>query len=434
MKYAHLSVLLLVLLCFSSVMAQDETCSALVQQAISAVENACADTGRNQACYGNISLIATPREGAQNFIFEQQGDLVNVADLQTLRLQSLDPAENIWGIALMKLQANLPDTLPGQNVTFLMFGDVEIQNAVEPSPELATMEITSGGGINVRGGPSTNHPVIGSLTRGETVVANGRNEDGSWLRIQVPDSDALGWVFAELVTTEGDADTLSVVDAADTTVPFTPMQAFYFSTGVGETDCAEAPGDGILIQTPEGAGKITLRANDVDIQLASTAYLQAQPGETMTVSVVEGQAQVSAAGTTVTVPAGAKVDIPIDEDLKAAGEPSDPVPYDDAALASLPVNILPEEIAVAPAAEDDEIEQANQPPAPPSAGAVDLNNPMALAGMDLMLFCQAMDQALAEAGMSRAEYIATLNQVMAMMPADSQAMFQQIEQMLNQCP
>ena len=30
----------------------------------------------------------------------------------------------------MKLQANLPDSLPGQNVTFLMFGDVQIQNAV----------------------------------------------------------------------------------------------------------------------------------------------------------------------------------------------------------------------------------------------------------------------------------------------------------------
>jgi hypothetical protein len=32
----------------------------------------------------------------------------------------------------MNLQANLPDTLPGQNVTFLLFGDVEITNAVAP--------------------------------------------------------------------------------------------------------------------------------------------------------------------------------------------------------------------------------------------------------------------------------------------------------------
>ncbi|MBI5667075.1 MAG: SH3 domain-containing protein [Chloroflexi bacterium] len=433
MRGSLLAVALLVLLGVGGVLAQDNSCAVLVQQALGAVQDACVQTGRNQACYGNISLTATPRERAQDFTFEQQGDLVNVADIDTLRLQSLDPAENIWGIALMKVQANLPDTLPGQNVTFLLFGDVEIQNAVEPTPELATMEITSGGGINVRGGPSTNYAVIGSLRAGETVVANGRNEDASWLRIQVPDSDALGWVFAELVTTEGDTDTLSVVEATDTEIPFTPMQAFYFRTGVGETDCAEAPGDGILIQTPEGAGRINLRANDVDIQLASTAYLQAQPGAAMTVSVVEGLAQVTAQGATVTVPAGAKVEIPLDEDLKAAGEPGDPVPYDETELVSLPVEVLPEEIAIAPPVEEQALEQASQPP-PPAGGAVDLNNPAALAGMDLTLFCQMMDQALAEAGMSRAEYLAMLNQVKGMMPADSQAGFQQIEQMLNQCP
>ena len=35
----------------------------------------------------------------------------------------------------------------------------------------------------------------------------------------------------------------------------------------------EAPQDGILIQTPKGVGQINMRANDVDIQLGSTAYL-----------------------------------------------------------------------------------------------------------------------------------------------------------------
>jgi len=35
----------------------------------------------------------------------------------------------------MRVQANLPDMLPGQNVTFLMFGDVEIINQVTPGTE-----------------------------------------------------------------------------------------------------------------------------------------------------------------------------------------------------------------------------------------------------------------------------------------------------------
>lgn len=432
MKLAHFIIFLLVLLCFSSVLAQDNTCSALVQEALAAVQDACAETGRNQACYGNISLTATPREGARNFTFQQQGDLANVADLETLRLRSLDPAENIWGIALMKLQANLPDTLPGQNVTFLMFGDVEVRNAVEPAPELKTVSVTANNGINVRGGPGTGYSVIGSLAKGETTISNGQNAEGTWLRIQLPDSGALGWVRQDLVTADGDTGILTAVDAGDVEMPYKPMQAFYFRTGVAAINCAEAPGDGILIQTPKGAGKVSLRANDVDIQLGSTAYLQAQAGATMTVSVVEGEASVTANGATVIVPAGSKVEIPIDEDLKASGEPGNPTPYDEAVVQPLPVNLLPETISIAPPADEAAIEQANQASSP--AGPVDLTNPYALAGMNLTLFCQAMDQALAEAGMTRADYIGMLNQFMGMTPADTQAMFKQIEQMLNQCP
>ncbi len=431
MKYAYLVSLLLVLMTLSSVLAQDSVCTAIVQQALAAVEDACAATGRNEACYGNISVQATPRAGIENFVFEQQGDRVSVADLDVLRLRQLDPEANTWGIALMKLQANLPDTLPGQNVTFLMFGDVEIENAVEPAPDLATIEVTATGGINIRRGPSTNNPVIGSLANGETVIANGRNADATWLRIQVPDSDALGWVFAELVTTSGDRQQLSEVDPADTEVPFTPMQAFYFRTGAGQTDCADAPGDGILIQTPAGAGKINLRANDVDIQLGSTAYFQAQAGDVMRVSVVEGQAQVTADGETVTVPAGSQVEVPVDDDLRAAGAPGEPTPYDAAALQALPVTVLPEPIEVAPAATEEDIQQSNQPPS--TGGLPGIINPSGF-GMNTALFCQMMDQALAEEGLTRAEYLIMMRQAMSLMPGDTAAQMAEFEQLLLACP
>ena len=79
------------------------------------------------------------------------------------------------------------------------------------------------------------------------------------------------------MTPASDVSALNVVDSTDAEIPFKPMQAFYFKTGITQTSCAEAPQDGILIQTPEGAGQINIRANDVDIQLGSTAYLQAQP-------------------------------------------------------------------------------------------------------------------------------------------------------------
>ncbi|MEZ4670304.1 MAG: hypothetical protein R3E39_20550 [Anaerolineae bacterium] len=68
--------------------------------------------------------------GTTDFKFDNVGDIVNVSSIQSMTLSPMNVDENRWGVALLKLQANIPDTLPGQNVTFLLFGDVEITNAV----------------------------------------------------------------------------------------------------------------------------------------------------------------------------------------------------------------------------------------------------------------------------------------------------------------
>ena len=107
--------------------AQDNTCPAIVQHALSATDNACANTGRNEACYGNFQIDPTLADNT--LIFQQAGDRVDLTAIEALRLSPLDTANNIWGVALMSVQADIPDTVPGQNVSFLLFGDVEIQNA-----------------------------------------------------------------------------------------------------------------------------------------------------------------------------------------------------------------------------------------------------------------------------------------------------------------
>lgn len=431
---------LLVIFCFTTIsaaVAQDATCAPLVEQALNTVEDGCAAAGRNEACYGYVDLTATAREGASGFNFTQAGDLANVADVQSIRLSALNVEANTWGIALMRLQANLPDTLPGQNVTFLLFGDVEIENAVETGEALATIDVTSGGGINVRTGPSTNYAVAGSLATGETVIANGRNADSSWLRIQIPDSDSLGWVSAPLVTTEGDIESLSVVEAGDEEVPFTPMQAFYFTTSITGTNCEDAPADGILIQTPEGVGSINLRANDVDIQLGSTAFLQAQPSDEMIVSVIEGQGEVSADGVSVTVPAGSQVTIPMTEDLQPAGAPSEPMPYEAEALQTLPVEVLPREIEIAEPISEEDLAAADDGGDAPdfSGGLPGMGGDVGDFGdIDLAWFCPYFDSVLADAGMTRGEYLDLLGQVMGFIPAEDQADIQEFITLLQSCP
>lgn len=442
MKFWRRFAFLFVVSCFTTitvqtVTAQDETCSVTVEQALAEVDQGCAETGRNQACYGYVSLEATAREGAQDFSFTQQGDLANVADIDTLRLSALDLENDQWGIALLKLQANLPDTLPGQNVTFLMFGDVELTNAVEPvDPDAAAVEpvtltATSTGGANIRSEPSTNGAIAGGLSTGESVIINGQNGDGSWLRIEIPESSDLGWVSASLLVVDGDASTLTVVEGTDAVESFTPMQAFYFRTGITDTTCSEAPQDGILIQTPEGAGTINLRANDVDVQLGSTGFFQAVPNEVMTVSVVEGEGAVTSNGVTVTVAAGMQVTIPMDENLQPVGEPSEAQPYDEALVENLPVEVLPEQIAIAAPATPEPEGDNGQPPFP--GGDM-------FGGMDPAMFCMMMGAALAQEGMSSEEMMAEMQTMMAELaamgyafPAESQAGIDQMMAMLAQC-
>ncbi|MBZ0288784.1 MAG: hypothetical protein K8I30_14295 [Anaerolineae bacterium] len=136
MKYLPRALLYALFLCIAPALAlavAQTDCPAIVQTALDAAEVLCQNTGRNQACYGNIDITAQPQTDVPNFRFQVVGDTVNVSDLQSLKLSPMNEQTGAWGVALLRLQANLPDTLPGQNVTFLLFGDVEISSAVDPS-------------------------------------------------------------------------------------------------------------------------------------------------------------------------------------------------------------------------------------------------------------------------------------------------------------
>lgn len=342
MKHAKAVVLLVVLgLTPLAAYAQESLCPSIVETALSATSGACEGTGRNQTCYGNIMLEVEPQAGVE-IAFSRQGDIVDVAAIRMLTLSSMDTDSGEWGVALMRVQANLPNTLPGQNVTLLLFGDVEIDNAVAPAAELVQFNVTASGNINIRSGPSTSAGILGGLAAGESVTANGRLEDGSWLRIERSDG-SVGWVFAELVTSEEDVNTLAIVTPTDELAgeaQYAPMQAFYFRSGVGDAPCQEAPNSGILIQTPQGAGEINLVVNEVNITLGSTVFLQAQaPGE-MTVNGIEDKARVEAFDMDQTVVAGTRVRVPLDEDRAASGPPGPLEPLDLQSVQSLPLQLL----------------------------------------------------------------------------------------------
>lgn len=206
-------------------------CPQLAQRALEMMDDACAETGRNEACYGHFQVEASPLNGV-DIQFHNIGDVEQMENLGSIKVSGYDVASQIWGVALMRLQASLPHTLPGQNVTFLLMGDVEISSALRPESGAA------------------------------------------------------------------------------------PMQAFYLKTGIGSMGCEDAPPDGLLIQTPRGAGQVSFSVNGVDMHIGSTVFLEAGQAQTMRVTTLEGSAAVEHDAQTYPVLAGSRAEYLLGEDMQ----------------------------------------------------------------------------------------------------------------------
>ncbi len=347
-RVGFLVVILVLLFAAGPALSQEDlqTCPEIAHLALDLTSRLCEAVGRNQACYGHVLIDAAPQQGVAEFKFNEEGDITDLIHLRSLRLSPMDLVNGLWGMSLMRLQANLPDVSPRQNVTFLAFGDVEIENA---APQVVAMEVsaaTESAYVTIRQGPTTESAVLGALAPGEAVTANGRLADGSWLRIRMPETGDTGWVYAPLMSGEGDLSALDVVDPWEPY--YAPFQAFYFRSGVADSPCAEAPESGLLVQTPEGIAEVRLLINEVAVRLGSTAFLQAQPGSEMTVSLLEGSAQVQASGVIQDLLPGTQVSVPLDQNLAPAGPPGVPEPYDMADLQALPLDQLERSVTIPP--------------------------------------------------------------------------------------
>lgn len=324
------------------VLGQIAECSAVVQAALNATDEVCKDTGRNQACYGHIRLEAEPQSPDATFEFNSEGDTVDLAQLGSLRLSPMNVETNTWGVALMKLQADIPNENPA-NVSLLVFGDVELKNAI-PDPILVDVTIKGPSNANVRRQPSNRAFVLGTLTPGTTVSASGRSEDGSWIYVVMPDGSN-GWLRRSLVNSDDSLTELREINPS--LVSYGPMQAFYIKNGDQSSACSDAPNDGILIQTPEGVAEVRLWINEVKIRLGSTAFIQTTDGH-MQVTTIEGTAHVEALGVEQVAVAGSSVSIQTNEEQKPIAPPSQPVSYVSTPVNAQNVQVLEREITIAP--------------------------------------------------------------------------------------
>lgn len=127
----------LFLLVFAVVIVQAQagtaTCPAVVEEALANVDTVCDVLDRNSACYGATAVDSTtvvqPRPA--NF-FTAPGDTAQLVELRAIHPQPLDESTRSFGIGLLNLQANLPNTLPGQGVLFMLLGGAQVTNEVAP--------------------------------------------------------------------------------------------------------------------------------------------------------------------------------------------------------------------------------------------------------------------------------------------------------------
>lgn len=325
---------LLLILAVQAGLAQGE-CPALVEQALQELGPNCDQLGRNSACYGFNRVDATFSQSVEDAFFSTPADRSDLAVLQTVETAPLDVNQEYWGIAVMNVQANLPNTLPGQAVTFILLGDTAVDNAVpaDQAIQAATpISVTTLVGANIRSGPSTNANVIGSVASGTVIDADALSADSQWLRVLY--ASGPGWVNREVVQAAGDLTTLPIL----TEESRSPMQAFYFRTGIGSPSCTDAPSL-LVVQGPENV-KVNLSANGADVTIGSTIVLRSLEGNKIQLMVVDGKAELD----NVVVPAGFSVVAVVNDDGTIDGDWTDfsPLTADELELLGVLEKLPPE--------------------------------------------------------------------------------------------
>lgn len=129
MKYLWLVLIMVCLRGGMLVSAQTiNTCSHVYNQAIAAVNKSCLDIEPNSICYGNADVEVQKQNPGADLIFSSPGDQIPVSNIVSTQLAAMDTDHDRWGVVVFQLQTiNLENTSPGQLVTFLAFGDTNIE-------------------------------------------------------------------------------------------------------------------------------------------------------------------------------------------------------------------------------------------------------------------------------------------------------------------
>lgn len=168
-----------------------QACPTFVYNALEVAREMCASLGRDQACYGNLTIEAEPA----SFQFSTPGDIADLEDMRQLRLSAINEETEEWGIAVLEVQASRQEERP-ENVTLLLFGDVQVENnAPDFSDGVSALVNVGIDVLNIRSAAGLDADIVARVRDGSSlrILDGPRYADGySWWQV-VSEDGVRGW-------------------------------------------------------------------------------------------------------------------------------------------------------------------------------------------------------------------------------------------------
>lgn len=279
--------------------------------ALSKALDVCDPVGLDQVCFGQGTITVEPQPNVRLEDFAQPGDILALENIMGLQLEAATTDED-WGIAVMRLQADFTDA--EKYLTIVVMGETQVSNIDTSLEDLLPLTIY------------------------------GSEEEMS--------------------------QTTPEAAPADDPMILEPLQSFNFSSRPLSDDPAASP-NGLLIWTPLGDETASIILNGAVVTLGSTALVQAQPGDQMTVAMLEGTTLVTTAdGQSGIAEGGTQVSVPLDEDISNVAPAGEIRDARAAAIAQAVAQYVPEPLNPRAAAIAQAVAQYAPEPLNPRAEAI----------------------------------------------------------------
>jgi hypothetical protein len=258
----------------SDVTFSSGTRTAFVKSAVIAANDSCGDVAWNTICYGGgqpIQVLVVDDAGeitAQTVDEPRATDDILAFRVGVLEDGTVDP----FSVALVNIQANIPNNNTAENIKLIVFGGATVVNKAILAPDtinrlpiINLLDIE----VNIRSMPSTNISlVVGTLIPTQEAIAVGRTEDNQWVRVQLPDNPYLtGWVRADLIQTVDEEASIESLKIGNPNLPdYSTMQSIeiLFDDQLDQTVSL----NGVLIQTAPSQKVLYLEINGALFEIA----------------------------------------------------------------------------------------------------------------------------------------------------------------------